>query len=108
MTRHTSPAGTSPARALRGPHPAGSGALRRSVAAALMLAAVLAAAPPAAAGDLTLIDNSEADSWLEIDRTANLNLGSGTSGSDHDGSAVDLMDTLLNPDRTDDDSEDGG
>ncbi|MGW1225327.1 hypothetical protein [Streptomyces sp. NPDC001478] len=76
--------------------------------AALAAALVAAAGSPAAAGDLklTVIDNSEADSWLEIDRTANTNHGSGTSGSDHDGSAVDLMDTLINPDRTDDDGED--
>ncbi|QKW07915.1 hypothetical protein HUT18_17485 [Streptomyces sp. NA04227] len=56
---------------------------------------------------LTLIDNSEADSWLEIDRTGNLNTGGGTSGSDHDGSAVDLMDTLMNPDPPGDDESDG-
>ncbi|MFE6976193.1 hypothetical protein [Streptomyces sp. NPDC057682] len=75
-----------------------------AAAAALAAALVAAAGSPAAAGDLklTVIDNSEADSWLEIDRTANTNQGSGTSGSDHDGSAVDLMDTLINPDRTDD------
>lgn len=87
-------------------------ALGRGSATVMVLAAALltAAGSPAAAGDLnlTLIDNSEADSWLEIDRTANTNSGSGTSGSDHDGSAVDLMDTLINPDSTDDDSEDGG
>lgn len=64
--------------------------------------------PPAPAGDLKLIDNSEADSWPEVDRTANTHHGSGTSGSDHDGSGVDLMDTLISPDRSDDDSEDGG
>ncbi|TRV76888.1 hypothetical protein FKN01_17345 [Streptomyces sp. 130] len=75
---------------------------------ALAAAFLVTASPPAAAGDLNLsvIDNSEADSWLEIDRTANTNHGSGTSGSDHDGSAVDLMDTLINPDNTDDDSKD--
>lgn len=33
----------------------------------------------------SLIDNSHADSWLEVDRTANAQLGSGTAGSDHDG-----------------------
>ncbi|MFF3750950.1 hypothetical protein ACFYYH_10895 [Streptomyces sp. NPDC002018] len=35
---------------------------------------------------LIVIDNSFADSWLEIDRTLNtLLLGKGTAGSDHDG-----------------------
>ncbi len=33
----------------------------------------------------SLIDNSHADSWLEVDRTANSQVGSGTAGSDHDG-----------------------
>lgn len=33
----------------------------------------------------SLIDNSHADSWLEVDRTANSTVGSGTAGSDHDG-----------------------
>ncbi|MFF9132050.1 MULTISPECIES: hypothetical protein [unclassified Streptomyces] len=42
-----------------------------------------------------MIDNSRADSVLEVDRTANLQTGSGTAGSDHDGSAVDLMHALL-------------
>ncbi|MFJ6572058.1 hypothetical protein ACIQNU_32110 [Streptomyces sp. NPDC091292] len=75
--------------------------------AALTLAAAAAAlgagSLPAQAADglvvLTLVDNSNADSWLEVDRTLNTNHGPGTSGSDHDGSAVDLMDTLINPDR---------
>ncbi|MFF7990691.1 hypothetical protein ACFZDG_12995 [Kitasatospora xanthocidica] len=42
---------------------------------------------PAAAADslITVVDNSNADSWLEIDRTANLQNGSGSAGSDHDG-----------------------
>ncbi|MFD8964195.1 hypothetical protein ACFV0C_04210 [Streptomyces sp. NPDC059568] len=35
---------------------------------------------------LIVIDNSFADSWLEVDRTLNtLLLGKGTAGSDHDG-----------------------
>lgn len=35
---------------------------------------------------LPLIDNSSADSWLEVDRTLNTLMGSrGTAGSDHDG-----------------------
>lgn len=33
-----------------------------------------------------LVDNSGADSWLEVDRTANsVVAGKGTAGSDHDG-----------------------
>ncbi|MGK5728481.1 hypothetical protein [Streptomyces sp. URMC 124] len=33
-----------------------------------------------------VVDNSHADSWLEVDRTANALVGSkGTAGSDHDG-----------------------
>ncbi|MFE5868895.1 hypothetical protein ACFQ6V_09615 [Streptomyces roseifaciens] len=33
-----------------------------------------------------VVDNSRADSWLEVDRTANTLIGSkGTAGSDHDG-----------------------
>ncbi|MFC5143883.1 hypothetical protein [Streptomyces aureoversilis] len=33
-----------------------------------------------------VVDNSRADSWLEVDRTANALVGSkGTAGSDHDG-----------------------
>lgn len=35
---------------------------------------------------LIVIDNSSADSWLEVDRTLNTLIGSrGTAGSDHDG-----------------------
>ncbi|WDM17109.1 hypothetical protein J3S85_02000 [Streptomyces lavenduligriseus] len=53
---------------------------------------------------ITVIDNSEADSWLEVDRTANLQNGSGTAGSDHDGSAVDVVEALLaGPDQDDED-----
>ncbi|MER8042148.1 hypothetical protein [Streptomyces sp. NPDC094032] len=66
---------------------------------ALGLAAVLlaAAAAPASAGSLiTVIDNSEADSILEVDRAANFQLGGqGTVGSDHDGSAVDAIQALM-------------
>ncbi|MGI5447393.1 hypothetical protein ACQEVM_16720 [Streptomyces sp. CA-243310] len=68
-------------------------------AAAYLAVAVLgAAAPPAAAeGSLiTVLDNSHSDSILEVDRSANLQSGSGTAGSDHDGSAVDVLATLLN------------
>ncbi|WP_405998380.1 hypothetical protein [Streptomyces sp. NBC_00829] len=35
--------------------------------------------------NLVLIDNSGADSWLEVDRTANSQSGTGTAGSDHEG-----------------------
>ncbi|MFG3053978.1 hypothetical protein ACGFZP_23895 [Kitasatospora sp. NPDC048239] len=35
---------------------------------------------------ITVIDNSHADSVVEIDRTGNLQVGSGAAGSDHDGS----------------------
>ncbi|MBD3579851.1 hypothetical protein ICJ52_27005 [Streptomyces sp. KD18] len=56
-----------------------------------------AGAAPAAAGDslITVIDNSHADSIVEVDRSANLQNGSGTSGSDHDGSAVDVLQALV-------------
>lgn len=80
---------------------------RYAVAVTSLAAAVLTASGAAAhASDLnvTLIDNSRADSWLEIDRSGNLEIGDGTAGSDHDGSAVDLMDTLMNPDRPGDGS----
>ncbi|MEU7365433.1 hypothetical protein AB0B92_07520 [Streptomyces hygroscopicus] len=43
---------------------------------------------------LVVIDNSFADSWLEIDRTLNtLLLSRGTAGSDHDGGggAIDVV-----------------
>ncbi|MFG2991855.1 hypothetical protein ACGFZK_21640 [Streptomyces sp. NPDC048257] len=73
--------------------------LTRARAAAYLAVVVLGAtAPPATAGEslITVIDNSHADSVLEVDRTANLQIGSGTAGSDHDGSAVDILATLLN------------
>ncbi|WP_413806463.1 hypothetical protein [Streptomyces sp. OE57] len=43
---------------------------------------------------LVVIDNSGADSWLEVDRTLNaLLLSRGTAGSDHDGGggAIDVL-----------------
>ncbi|MFF8593431.1 hypothetical protein ACF061_18725 [Streptomyces sp. NPDC015220] len=87
-----------------------SGALPRLRTAAVLAAALLAgAAPRAAAGTgglITVIDNSNADSILEVDRTANVQTGSGTAGSDHDGSAVDLMEALVGADRGG--AEDGG
>ncbi|MFJ1809334.1 MULTISPECIES: hypothetical protein [unclassified Streptomyces] len=64
-----------------------------------------AAAPAVAEGSLiTVIDNSHADSILEVDRAANVQQGSsGTAGSDHDGSAVDMMEALVGgPDRGED------
>jgi hypothetical protein len=40
---------------------------------------------------LLIIDNSNADSWLEVDRTLNTLVGSkGTAGSDHDGDGGDI------------------
>ncbi|MFI1163521.1 hypothetical protein ACH4UM_07880 [Streptomyces sp. NPDC020801] len=70
-----------------------------TAAAALAVTALLGAvaAAPAAATDglITVLDNSHADSVLEVDRTANVQTGSGTAGSDHDGSAVALMQALV-------------
>ncbi|MEU9987328.1 hypothetical protein ACFZCP_10085 [Streptomyces sp. NPDC007971] len=74
--------------------------------AAAMLAVTLlgAGAVPAVAngGLITVIDNSqrgtdnsETDSTLEVDRTANVQTGSGTAGSDHDGSAVDVVQAIF-------------
>ncbi|RSS81947.1 hypothetical protein EF918_08635 [Streptomyces sp. WAC06614] len=67
------------------------------MAAYLTAALVGGAAAPAAAGDslITVIDNSHADSVVEIDRSANLQTGSGTAGSDHEGSAADTLATLI-------------
>ncbi|MEU9146073.1 hypothetical protein [Streptomyces sp. NPDC048349] len=54
------------------------------------------AAPAAASGSLiTVIDNSHLDSVVEVDRTANVQSGSGTAGSDHDGGAVDVLALLV-------------
>ncbi|MFF2570292.1 hypothetical protein [Streptomyces sp. NPDC058084] len=63
---------------------------------AVMLVAA-GAAPATAGGSLvTVIDNSHADSVVEVDRAANVQYGSsGTAGSDHDGSAVDAIQALL-------------
>ncbi|MFG2638295.1 hypothetical protein ACGFX8_31525 [Streptomyces sp. NPDC048362] len=64
-----------------------------AVAAALLGAG---AVPACASGGLvTVIDNSHADSILEVDRAANLQTGSGTAGSDHDGSAVDVVEAIF-------------
>ncbi|MGW7312905.1 hypothetical protein [Streptomyces sp. NPDC054854] len=72
--------------------------LARARAAAYLAVAVLAAVAPPATADgslITVIDNSHADSVVEVDRSANLQSGSGTAGSDHDGSAVDMLATLV-------------
>lgn len=71
---------------------------RRLGRAAVLAAALLgAAAAPAAAGGslITVLDNSHADSILEVDRTANIQQGSGTAGSDHEGSTVDMIEALV-------------
>ncbi|TYC68253.1 hypothetical protein EH183_40880 [Streptomyces sp. CB01881] len=72
-------------------------------------AALGGVASPAAAeegGLITVIDNShadslvradslvQADSLLEVDRTANLQTGKGTAGSDHDGTGALVGDLL--------------
>ncbi|MEV6759379.1 hypothetical protein AB0N16_01775 [Streptomyces sp. NPDC051105] len=70
-----------------------------AVAAVLLGAAAVPAYP---AGSLiTVIDNSNADSILEVDRTANVQAGRGTAGSDHDGSAVDAIQALFGEPRQD-------
>jgi hypothetical protein len=80
-------------------------AVPRLRAAAVLTAAFLAAGavPAAASGSVitvidnsrTGIDNSETDSLLEVDRAGNVQSGSGTAGSDHDGSAVDVVQALV-------------
>ncbi|WP_243437766.1 hypothetical protein, partial [Streptomyces sp. FH025] len=73
----------------RGPSPPSPRTVLRATAVGLAgaCAALAVGAVPAAAGGalITVIDNSNADSWLEVDRTANLQNGSGSAGSDHDG-----------------------
>jgi hypothetical protein len=76
----------------------GGGLVLRLGRAAAVAAAVLGAGagPASASGGLvTVVDNSHADSWLEVDRAANLQTGSGTAGSDHDGSAVDVVEAIV-------------
>ncbi|MFE6866259.1 hypothetical protein ACFVFS_06855 [Kitasatospora sp. NPDC057692] len=77
---------------------------RRAAAAGLVGAWTVlgcAAAPEASAAArslVTVIDNSGADSIVEVDRTADLQLGRGSAGSDHDGStalATGLLGTAL-------------
>ncbi|MFJ6695306.1 hypothetical protein ACIQM4_04440 [Streptomyces sp. NPDC091272] len=66
-------------------------------AATFLVFGLLGCAQPACAADslITVLDNSHADSVLEVDRTANLQNGKGTAGSDHDGSAVDVVEALV-------------
>lgn len=73
-----------------------TGARARAVAYLAVTLICGSAAPAAAGGSLiTVIDNSHADAVLEVDRTANVQSGSGTAGSDHEGSAVDMLTTLI-------------
>ncbi|MFH8573529.1 hypothetical protein [Streptomyces sp. NPDC017993] len=67
------------------------------VAAAIVSDLLGAGSTAAEAADrsVVLIDNSHADSWLEVDRTNNLQLGSGIAGSDLDGAATDLTGALV-------------
>ncbi|WP_225825212.1 hypothetical protein [Streptomyces naphthomycinicus] len=84
-----------------------TGAVSRLGLAAVATAALLGAgaAPAGASGSLiTVIDNSHADSWLEVDRAANVQNGSGTAGSDHDGSAVDVVEALAAAGRDEEDT----
>jgi hypothetical protein len=79
--------------------------------AVVLAVAVLggAAAPAAAEGTgalATVLDNAHAGSVLEVGRTANLQAGSGTAGSDHDGGAVDVREALVGAARGG--AEDGG
>ncbi|WP_316772355.1 hypothetical protein [Streptomyces sasae] len=78
---------------------------RLRAAAAVAAALFAATAAPAYAGGslITVLDNSHADSILEVDRTANLQTGRGDAGSDHDGSAVDAIQALMGEPRQADD-----
>ncbi|MFD7130824.1 hypothetical protein [Streptomyces sp. NPDC059894] len=71
--------------------------VKRTSAAACLALTLLGCAQPAGAAEslITVLDNSHADSVVEVDRTANLQSGSGTAGSDHDGSAVDVVEALV-------------
>ncbi|MER7773366.1 hypothetical protein [Kitasatospora sp. NPDC096140] len=75
-----------------------TGVLRVGVVGLTGVGALFAggAVPAAADSLITVVDNSHADSWLEVDRTANLQNGSGSAGSDHDG-AGSLVGGLLGP-----------
>ncbi|MEU3244659.1 hypothetical protein [Streptomyces sp. NPDC006875] len=83
---------------------------RLRAAAALTVALLGGTAAPAVAGDgfITVLDNSHADSILEVDRAANVQQGSGTAGSDHEGSAVDMVEALVAAHRHEEGVEDDG
>ncbi|MFF2380674.1 hypothetical protein [Streptomyces sp. NPDC058108] len=83
---------------------------RLRAAAALTVALLGGTAAPAVAGDsfITVLDNSHADSVLEVDRAANVQQGSGTAGSDHEGSAVDMVEALVAAHRHEEGVEDDG
>ncbi|WP_187285636.1 MULTISPECIES: hypothetical protein [unclassified Streptomyces] len=83
---------------------------RLRAAAALTVALLGGTAAPAVAGDgfITVLDNSHADSILEVDRAANVQQGSGTAGSDHEGSAVDMVEALVAAHRREEGVEDDG
>ncbi|MER6440648.1 MULTISPECIES: hypothetical protein [unclassified Streptomyces] len=83
---------------------------RLRAAAALTVALLGGTAAPAVAGDsfITVLDNSHADSVLEVDRAANVQQGSGTAGSDHEGSAVDMVEALVAAHRHGEGVEDDG
>ncbi|MCB5909575.1 hypothetical protein [Streptomyces pinistramenti] len=87
-----------------GPRHARPRRLKRLAGGATVAAAVVgevlgagALTADAAGRSLILIDNSHADSWLEIDRAFNLQLGGGVTGSDLDGGGTHLTYTLLSP-----------
>ncbi|GAA0592436.1 hypothetical protein [Streptomyces crystallinus] len=80
-----------------------SGARLRAAAYLAVTLVCGSAAPAAPESLITVLDNSHADSILEVDRTANLETGSGTAGSDHDGSAVDMFATLMDAVHAEDD-----
>ncbi len=70
---------------------------RRQSVVLLVVAVLMGGAGPAAADGsmISVLDDFHSDSVLEVDRTANFQRGSGTAGSDHDGSAVDVLTTLV-------------
>ncbi|MFF8769326.1 hypothetical protein [Kitasatospora sp. NPDC015120] len=66
-----------------------AGATEASAAASATAEAFPGAEAPSAGRSLvTVIDNSRADSIVEVDRTADLQIGRGAAGSDHDGSTA--------------------
>ncbi|CAK7280006.1 MULTISPECIES: hypothetical protein [Streptomyces] len=85
----------------------GARVARARAAVALAVAFLGGGAVPAVADDslITVVDNSHADSWLEVDRTANVQTGRGDAGSDHDGSAVDAIEALFGNPRPSDEED---